>query len=92
MIPIESINSIVEGLLKLSDDVFDGMMKELVQKWNSPPTALQILEVTDKCIYGSLTSNAVVCILQIMYRDTMERENTTHEEIEKLAVWRKELT
>lgn len=88
MIPVESINSMIDALLKMSDRAFDDSMKVLVRKWDSPPTSVQLLEVIDKCVYSSLTSSAVLYALQVLYDDTVKREGTTHDEVVKKATWR----
>jgi hypothetical protein len=81
---------IKEILLKVPDDALDKSMSLLVANWNDPPTAIQILEVLDYCILGSLTTGMVVLVLQNEYNNALDREQTTHEEVVKLATWRKQ--
>jgi hypothetical protein len=85
------VREIVEHLLKAPDHQLDEQMKLLIEKWQEPPTALQVLEVLDCCIYGSLASGFIVSVLQALYDIRCKKEGTTHEEVQKLAVWRKQL-
>jgi hypothetical protein len=64
-------------------------MLPLVAKWDSPPTAIQILEVLDYCIFSALASGGIVTMLQGEYKKACEVENTTHEQVVGLATWRK---
>jgi hypothetical protein len=85
------MKEIVEYLLTAPDSQLDAQMKPLIQKWNDPPTALQILEVLDYCIHGSLASGFVVALLQTIYDMACKVEGATHEEVAKLAIWRDRL-
>jgi len=86
----ETIIRIAENLLTAPDSQLDESMKPLIKKWSNPPTALQILEVLDKCIYASLASGFVVTLLQMAYEALCKNENTTHDDVVKLATWRGE--
>ena len=66
----------------------DGNAKEYIRKWDTPPTALQILEVLDHCAYGALASGAMMHVLHIMFDIALKQEETNREEVEKKAVWR----
>lgn len=77
-----------EVFLTAPDHQLDARMKALVEKWDEPPTAIQILEVLDHCIHGALASGLVVKLLQIFYYDTLKAEGKTHEDMVKLATWR----
>lgn len=85
------MKEIIEHLLKAPDHQLDAQMKPLIEKWTEPPTALQVLEVLDFCIHGALASGFMVAVLQALYDIRCKAENTTHEEVEKLAEWRKRL-
>lgn len=77
-------------LCSSSDASLDASMFPLIQKWDEPdPTSLQILEVLDHCIYGSLASGFIVSFLQALYEVELKQENKTHEQNEPLAHWRK---
>lgn len=84
------MKDLIEHLLNAPDEQIDAKMKPLIQKWSDPPTPLQILEVIDHCIHGSLASGVIVMGLQIIYENRLKAENTTHEEVVKLATWRHE--
>ena len=75
-------------LLQSSDNQLDAKMFPYIQKWSNPPTALQILEVLDVCIFGALASGFIVKLLQVLYDQRCQEENVTHEELAKLATWR----
>lgn len=82
---------IVKHLLEAPDSQLDARMKPLIEKWSDPPTPLQILEVLDHCIHGSLASGFVVSLLQMQYGRACEDAKTTHEEVVKGAKWRERL-
>ena len=77
-----------EILLQAPDSQLDASMKPLVEKWSSPAKAIEILEVLDWCIHGSLASGLVVTLLQKLYDAALETEQVTHADMEKLATWR----
>lgn len=77
-------------LLAAPDSQLDAAMKPLIEKWSDPPTPIQILEVLDHCINGSLASGFVVHTLQIVYDMSCKEANTTHEEVVKQATWRQD--
>lgn len=85
------MKEIIEHLLKAPDRQLDAQMKPLIEKWSDPPTALQVLEVLDYCIHGSLASGFVVSVLQILYDMRCKAEGVTHEQLEPLATWRNQL-
>ena len=75
-------------LLTAPDTMLDASMKPLLQNWSSPPTALQVLEVLDKCIFSSLANGAVIIVLRGEYELRLKEEKTTHDELVERAVWR----
>jgi hypothetical protein len=79
----------VNHLLTAPDSQLDANMKPLIEKWEDPPTPIQILEVLDHCIHGALASGFIVTLLQIMYDIACKQCSTTHEEVVKSATWRK---
>lgn len=78
-------------LLTAPADQLDASMFPLIEKWDEAPTALQILEVLDNCIYASLASGFVVGLLQNLYEIARDNEDKTREQIEELAVWRQRM-
>ena len=50
------MKALKEALLKAPDSQLDACMFPLIEKWDDNPTALQILEVLDECIYSALAS------------------------------------
>lgn len=79
-----------EILLDAPNSQLDASMKPLVEKWSSPPKAIEILEVLDHVIQGALASGLVTTVLQNMYTEAIIAEKTTHDEVVKLAKWRGE--
>jgi hypothetical protein len=75
-------------LLAAPDSQLDASMFPLIEKWDMPPKALQILEVLDHCIHCALASGFTVTLFQVMLDEAMTNEGTTHEELVKLASWR----
>lgn len=47
-----------------------------------------VLEVLDQCVYAALASGFVIQVLETILNKAIEDENTTLEEVVKLAVWR----
>lgn len=64
-------------------------VRPLIEKWSDCPTALQILEVVDKCIYASLANKFTLNVMQKMLDVAMSTENITMTDLEPQAVWRK---
>ncbi|HEY3526080.1 MAG TPA: hypothetical protein VGK47_07780 [Nitrososphaeraceae archaeon] len=77
-------------LLSAPEHLLDDSMKTLVEKWSETPTPIEILEVLDHCIHGALAAGMVVTMLQMMYKESCDKANTTHEEVVKNASWRNE--
>lgn len=66
----------------------DTSMKPLVEQWDDEPTAIQILEVLDQCIYAGLASGFTVTAMQMMLDRALQRENSTLDDLVPLATWR----
>lgn len=79
-----------EMLLQAPDGHLDPSMFPYIEQWSDEPTALQILEVLDKCVFAALASGFVIQVLETMLDTAMRAENTTHEELVKKASWRKQ--
>jgi hypothetical protein len=75
-------------LLKASSTQLDARMRPLIEEWSDPPWAIEILEVLDYCIRGSLASGFIVATLQLVYDSALQTEGTTHEAMLPLATWR----
>ena len=82
------MRELVDLLLKAPDSQLDASMKPLIEKWSDPPKAIEILEVLDHCIHGSLASGFLVAALQAVYASTLKAEGTTHEALLPRATWR----
>ena len=78
-------------LLSAPDSQLDAQMKPYIEKWGTLPKTLEILEVLDYVIHGSLASGFVVTLLQVLLDQAIERVGTTYEAVVALASWRSEL-
>ena len=83
---------VIAHLLTAPNSQLDASMLPLISSWSTPPTAMQILEVLDKCIVSSLASSAVIMVFQLMLNEAMADENTTLETLREKATWRESRT
>jgi hypothetical protein len=77
-----------ELLLQAPNSQLDHSLFPLIEKWDDPATALQILEVLDQCINAALASGFTVSLLQNIYNGALLHEDKDHEDVVKLATWR----
>jgi hypothetical protein len=84
----ELCQQLINVLLAYDDRSFDPSMKTLVQKWSIPIKPIELLEVIDRCVFGSLCSGVVLSGLQLVYDRQLEVFGLTHENVVKEAVWR----
>jgi hypothetical protein len=82
------MDQLKQQLLTAPDSQLDAKVKPLIEKWSSPPKALEILEVLDMCVHGSSASGFVVNLLEVMLDASINEENTTYEKIVSQATWR----
>ena len=66
----------------------DDSMKVLIDKWDEPVKAIQVLEVLDKCVRYSLASSFAIVLLEMIYNDALANESLKHEDVVKQATWR----
>ena len=78
-------------LLQSGETHLDPSMRQLIEKWSAPAKAIEVLEVLDKCIHGSLASGVVVACLQMLYAECCKHENIGHEVVAVGATWRNKL-
>lgn len=83
-----TVNEIIQLLRIAPDSQLDNSIQQLIDKWSDTPSSLQILEVLDRCIFGSLSSGFVVDVLERMLYETLKLENKTLEDILPNATWR----
>lgn len=76
---------------KLSDRSLDGRIKPRIAAWSEPATALEVLEVLDLCINGSLCSSFELHLFNMLLSEACAREKCTRGDLEALAVWRQHL-
>jgi hypothetical protein len=80
-------SSVISLLCEAPDSQLDASMKPLIEKWSTPPKAIEILEILDQCIHGALASGFVITLLTCGYEDACKAEKTTHDEVVKQATW-----
>lgn len=83
-------SALKQVLLTAPESQLDPSMFPLIEKWDDPPRAIQLLEAIDKCIYSSLSSGFVLTGMQLAYKRACENEGVTHEELVPSATWRAE--
>lgn len=84
------MNKIINELLKAPDTQLDQIVKDQIKLWDNPPKSLQILHTLDDCVHGALCSDFCITVLQILLDVACKEENTTYDEVVKLADWRKD--
>lgn len=81
--------SIKDAWLAAPGDSMNESIKNIIrEKWDDEPTAIQILEALDHCIYWGAASGFVVSGLNIMLEHAMKREGLTLDVLVEEAVWR----
>ena len=77
--------------LSAPEGQLDDVIKKIIQeKWDDEPTAIQILEAVDHCVYYGASSDFVVAALNTMLQTAMKEEGLEYLEFIKDARWRKE--
>lgn len=74
--------------LEAPESQLDPLLKPIVERWDDPPTPLQILEVLDIAVNTGGGSSFAVTVLSLQYERSLKENNTTHEEVVKQATWR----
>lgn len=66
----------------------DHVLVKLINNFDEVPKAIQILEVVDKAIHGSLASGFYVSLFQIMLEMALKNEGIVLADIVPKACWR----
>jgi hypothetical protein len=82
------ITSLKTNLLTAPDGYMDACLFPIIEKWGDEPTALQLLEVIDKAIYGALMAGFLLAALRTLYDVKLKEEGKTHDDLVPLATWR----
>ncbi len=82
------MKAIADVLLKMTEEQLDRSMHPYIEKWSAPPTALQVLEVLDRCVHGALASSFVIGSLRAMLGIALKGEGKTLEQLEPEVTWR----
>ena len=85
------MKEIIQLLIEAPDHELDAQAVEIIKTWGEKPTALQILEVLDKCVYCAWASGFTMQVLNVLYDAALKNEGKTHEDLVPLATWRTEL-
>lgn len=63
-------------------------IREKVEKWVEPVSAINILEVLDDVVHTGGGSGFIVKVFDLMLTESMDRENTFYDDLVKQAHWR----
>lgn len=82
-------DALKQAFLEAPAGELDPILKPIIERWDDPdPTAIQVLEVLDKAVHGSLASGFAVQALAALYDGLLKEEGKTHEEVVALVTWR----
>lgn len=76
-------------LLRAPINQIDAPVRNMINHWSSPPTALQVLEVLDNCVAYASCSTFVLRVLSTMFTQACKAEGLRESEVEAKATWRK---
>jgi len=82
------MHEITKLLLEAPDSWLDRCVMPLICTWEGKPSAIQLLELLDRCIHGALASDTMVLVLQMFYNQALKDEGLTHEQLVPQATWR----
>lgn len=85
---MDQTQDLISTLLAAPDSQLDARMKPYIEKWDKPAKAIQVLEVLDYCVNGSLASGIVVRVLEVLLGDAIKREGTSYAVVVEQATWR----
>lgn len=78
-----------ERMLSAPDSqISDGIKRIIREKWDDEPSAIQILEAVDHCVFWGASSDFVVRALNMYLEMAIKREGTTFKKIIEDATWR----
>lgn len=77
-----------QHLLVAPAGVLSPLLLPIVERWNDPPTSIQLLELLDQCVHTGGAAGFVVTALEAVMLKTMQDEGVTSEDLLPLAVWR----
>jgi hypothetical protein len=82
------LTGIKEHFLKAPDTQIGYETMKTIKLWDDKPTALQTIRTLDSAVLISDCSTFVVTTLETYLDRAIAFENTTYEEVVKLATWR----
>jgi hypothetical protein len=86
-----SVHHVIKSmLLEAPEGQIDKPLMDLIQKWDEPPTSLQILEVRDLGAYTAGTSDFTISVMDMAWKSAMKAEGVTEESLIAQATWRKD--
>lgn len=77
-----------QHLLVAPAEVLSPLLLPIVERWNDPPTSIQLLELLDQCVHTGGAAGFVVMALETLMMATMKTEGVTSKDLLPLAVWR----
>lgn len=84
----ETEKEVRDLLLSAPETQLDPALFPLIEKWNFPPTSLQILEALDMCVYGGAASGFTVTVLEGLLNRSLRRDGQELKDIIPYATWR----
>lgn len=86
---VQVLNEFKQALLEAPETELSSAAKRLIQqKWSNLPTALEILEVTDFCVFTSGSSDFTVGAMNLMIKLLLNERGMTYEQLVEQAEWR----
>ena len=76
-------------LLNASDRQVSTEVKSIIEKWEVPAKAIEILEALDMAVHTGGASNFVITVLEALLDAALKIENCTYESLLTEAIWRK---
>ena len=82
------ILSIKTLLLEAPEHQIDPAVLDIIRKWDEPETAANVLEALDCAAYCGGASGFAMGVLDTLLQSAIKKENTSYDEVVKLATWR----
>lgn len=76
-------------IASVSDRMVDPVMKQEVAALSDPPKAVDVLDILDKAVHGSLCSDFEIRLLDGLLNSLIELEGTTFEAVASQAPFRR---
>ena len=77
-----------DKLLTAPEGQIDPAVLKIIERWDSPGTAANVLETLDCAVYCGGASEFVMQVLHILLERAIISEKTTYDAVVKNATWR----